>query len=117
MPSHLITRQEIADLLGFTTQHIGVMDDRGQLPCPPDDYIDPRQMKKGNPTKYYDREIMLAWIKRRKEPNKEPKGITFKQVFSGQFERHDLKLQYKYKKMVAKHNQPQTIKVKFIGEW
>ena len=83
----LINRREIAQLLGVSINAIGVWDDKGLLPCGPADYVDPKEMGRGKPSKFYDREIMLDWIERRKSAKlkiaSDKAGISFKQVFSG----------------------------------
>lgn len=120
----LINRREIAQLLGVSINHVGVMDDRGILPCGPADYVDPKEMcrGRGKPSKFYDRDIMLEWIEKRKAAklhidSSADKGISFKQVFAGQFERRELKNRWGLKKLCAKHNNPKTVTVKVIGEW
>ena len=117
----LINRREIAQLLGVSINHVGVMDDRGLLPCGPSDYVDPKEMCRGKPSKFYDREIMLDWIERRKSAKlkiaSDKAGISFKQVFAGQFERRELKNRWGLKKLCAKHSNPKTVTVQVIGEW
>jgi len=117
----LITRKEIAQLMGVSTNQVSVMDDKGLLPCGPSDYVDPKEMCRGKPSKFYDREIMLDWIERRKtakyKVTSEKPGISFKQVFSGQFERIELKNRWGLKKLCAKHSNAKTVTVQVIGEW
>lgn len=126
----LINRREIAQLLGVSINAIGVWDDRGLLPCRPADYVDPKERCRGKPSKFYDREIMLDWIEKRKaakfkvtsdkakfKVTSDKAGISFKQVFAGQFERRELKNRWGLKKLCAKHSNPKTVTVQVIGEW
>ncbi len=61
---HLISRKEIAELIGTSTRELSAMARKGKLPCVPSDFI--RINGKGSFAMFYPRAIILDWIEKRK---------------------------------------------------
>ena len=112
----LISRREIAELLHVSNQHVGVMDDRGQLPCA-SITLDTLGVKRGKQAKYYDRETILHWIYARNRKKLGATGqVTFQQIFAGHFEPMHMRRRYEIKRMRSRLSRPMTQIIRIKGD-
>ena len=113
--SKLISRREIGELLNVTKQHVGVLDDRGKLPCA--SITLDLGVNRGKKHKFYDRETILNWISAKERKKFGATGqVTFQQIFAGNFESMYMRRRYEMKRMRARLSRPKTQIIKIKGE-
>jgi hypothetical protein len=113
--SRLISRREIGELLNVTEEHVGVLDDRGKLPCA--SITLDLGVNRGKQPKFYDRETILHWIYAKERKKFGATGqVTFQQIFAGNFESMYMRRRYEMKRMRARLSRPKTQIIKIKGE-
>ncbi len=112
---NLINRQQISEMLGYTSVHIRNLD------------FLPAKVKKENRIDYFDKsEVLKRYHEKRAKKTdltmshyvkQDAKKNLFVAFMAGTYDRQDQKNSYQLKKLASKHTQPKTTKIQLFGDF